>query len=129
MVHFFCKHASQLSEMSLEAVENFVQAIIGLITRETSSSFLRTRVEMYADAVKEKTYGLHNCTLFINGAAVDLVGPTGCKTEIVACTGHKKKHALKFQFVNSSDGLIVHANGPTEGRRHDWTLSVRSGLE
>ena len=27
------------------------------------------------------------------------------------------------------DGLIVHVFGPMEGRRHDWTLFVRSELE
>ena len=46
-----------------------------------------------------------------------------------AYNGHKRKHSLKFQVVNSLDGLIFHAYGPTEGRRHDWTLYVRSGVD
>jgi hypothetical protein len=47
----------------------------------------------------------------------------------VAYNGHKRKHALKFQAVVAPDGLILHAYGPMEGRRHDWTLYIRSGID
>ena len=42
--------------------------------------------------------------------------------------GHKRSHALKFQTVTTPDGLFFHA-GPIEGRRHDWTLYIRSGVD
>ena len=42
--------------------------------------------------------------------------------------GHETNHALKYQAVNTPDGLIVHVCGPIEGRRHDWTLYVKSEL-
>ena len=74
---------------------------------------------MYADAVKDKTDGLHNCVGFIDGTVIGIARPTGYETQIVAYNGHKRKHSLKFQVANSPDGLILHAYGPTEGRRHD----------
>eukprot|EP00171_Calliarthron_tuberculosum_P002315 IDg2315t1 len=42
---------------------------------------------------------------------------------------HKRKHALKYQVVTAPDRLILHAAGPLEGRKHDWTLYLRSGLD
>jgi len=43
--------------------------------------------------------------------------------------GKKRKHALKFQAIVCPDGLILHAFGPLEGRRQDWTLYTQSGIE
>ena len=43
--------------------------------------------------------------------------------------GHKRKHALKYQAVTPPDGMILHAYGPVEGRRHDWFMFPCSGLE
>eukprot|EP00171_Calliarthron_tuberculosum_P005862 IDg5862t1 len=47
----------------------------------------------------------------------------------VCSNGHKRKHALKYQEINTLGGLILHAYGLMEGRCHDWTLYVRSGVE
>ena len=46
-----------------------------------------------------------------------------------AYNGHKRKNALKFQSLTTPDGLILDAFGPLEGRRHDWTLYIRSDAE
>ena len=102
---------------------------MGLITREMDSSFLQMRVEMYADAIKEKTDGLHNCVEFIDGTVIGISRPTRYETQIVAYKGHKRKHSVKFGVVNSPDGLIPHPYGPTEGRMHDWTIYVRSSVD
>lgn len=53
--------------------------------------------------------------------------PKGHLSERVVYNGHKRKHTLKYQAVNTPDGLIQHVYGPLEGRRHDWTLYVQSG--
>lgn len=34
-----------------------------------------------------------------------------------------------MQAITGPDGLILHAAGSMEGRRHDWTLYIRSGLD
>ncbi|KAK1860396.1 hypothetical protein I4F81_002985 [Pyropia yezoensis] len=44
-------------------------------------------------------------------------------------SGHKRRHAIKFQSVLTPDGLILHLYGPVEGRRHDMTLYHESGLD
>lgn len=55
--------------------------------------------------------------------------PKGNLPHRVVYNGHKRKHALKFQAVNTPDGMIQHVAGPMEGRRHDWNLYIESGLE
>ena len=47
----------------------------------------------------------------------------------VAYNGHKRKHAMKCQGVTSPCGLDLHLSGPLEGRRHEWTMYVQSGLD
>ncbi len=42
--------------------------------------------------------------------------------------GHKRVHSLKFQSVNTPDGIIVHMSGPWTGRRHDSRMLRESGL-
>lgn len=42
--------------------------------------------------------------------------------------GWKRKHALKYQAVDSPDGVIRQSWGPMLGRRHDVTLLGQSGL-
>ncbi|KAF7328087.1 DDE Tnp4 domain-containing protein [Mycena kentingensis (nom. inval.)] len=46
-----------------------------------------------------------------------------------AYSGHKKKHALKYQAVKAPNGLIAHLYGPIEGRRNDNALLHESQLE
>eukprot|EP00170_Pyropia_yezoensis_P001992 contig_8490_g1996 len=49
---------------------------------------------------------------------------------IRACySGHKRKHAVKFQNVLMPDGLFFHMYGPLKGRRHDMTLYHESQLD
>ncbi|CDF38936.1 unnamed protein product [Chondrus crispus] len=72
---------------------------------------------------------LQNCIGIIDGTVIGIARPKGHKRQRVVYNGHKRKHALKYQAVTTPDGLILHAAGPIEGRRHDWTLYVRSGLD
>lgn len=41
---------------------------------------------------------------------------------------HKRTHGLKFQSVNTPDGIITHLSGPYEGQRHDVRMLVESNL-
>ena len=38
-------------------------------------------------------------------------------------------HAIKFKSLLTPEGLIAHAAGPLGGRRHDWTLYIRSSVD
>ena len=72
---------------------------------------------------------LPNCVGFIDGTVIGIARPKGQRRRRVVYNGHKRKHALKYQAVNTPDGLMLHAAGPMEGRRHDWALDVDSGIE
>ena len=42
--------------------------------------------------------------------------------------GRLHKHGLKYHALVAPNGLIVHAHGPVDGRRHDTTILRESGL-
>ena len=119
MEFFFGKHRSQLSEIFWESVEHLLETRVELITGNISSHYLQSQAERFAEAMKDKSEILENCVGFIDGTVIGIALPSGFDSQLFACNGHKRKHALKFQAVNSPDGMILHAYGPMEGRRHD----------
>ena len=125
----FGKHGSQLSEIFWESIEHLLETRVELITGNISSQYLQSQAARFAEAIRDKSEGLENCIGFIDGTVIGIARPSGFDSQLVAYNGHKRKHALKFQAVNSPDGMIPHTYGPMEGRRHDWTLYVRSGLD
>lgn len=83
---------------------------------------------MYSVTIKVAGADLDKCVGFIDGTAIFVARPGGGLQR--ACnSGHKRRHALKFQGVLTPDGLFVHLFGPLEGRRHDMTMYYRSGLD
>ncbi len=44
-------------------------------------------------------------------------------------SGHKKYHAIKYQYVMCPNGLIAHLYGPYPGRRHDAAMFRESKIE
>lgn len=125
----FGRHGAQLSEIFWEGVEQMLEDRCDLITGPINSSFLANRAHIYAAAIKDKCHALSNCIGFIDGTVIAIARPSRNAVQNVAYNGHKRKHALKYQAVTTPDGLILHAAGPIEGRRHDWTLYCRSGLD
>ena len=93
-----------------------------------SHSFIQMKAEAYASSVYEKCSALQKCVGFIEGTVIGIARPKGYELQRVTYNGHKRKHALKFQALNSPDGLVLHVYGHFEGRRHDWTMYTRSGL-
>ena len=86
------------------------------------SAFVEERANEWAEAIHVKCSALQNCVGFIEGTLIDIARPKANKRQRVVYNGHKRKHALKYQAVNTPDGLILHVCGPIEGRRHDLTL-------
>ena len=125
----FGKHPSQMSEIFWEAIDYFVSAQGLLILGQIPRSYIENRAEAFSKAIRDGGAALSNCVGFIDGTVVGISRPTGYMKQLVVYNGHKRKHSLKFQAVNSSDGMILHAYGPVEGRRHDWFMYVCSGLE
>lgn len=125
----FGKHASQLSEIFWESVEHLLDAREQLLSSDMKAAYLVPRLERLAAAVYQKSGCLQNCVGFIDGTVLGIARPSANTLQIVAYNGHKRKHSLKYQALNTADGMIAHVYGPVEGRRHDWTLYVRSNLE
>lgn len=80
----------------------------------------------FADAVHAKGGALRHCMGFIDGTVRGIARPSRNQRHVF--NGHKRKHALKYQSVTTPDGVIVHLNGPHEGKVHDASLLARSGL-
>lgn len=77
----------------------------------------------------ERIGSLDNCVGFIDGTAIGIARPDDGGLQRVVYNGTKRKHALKFQAVTTATVIVLHVHGPVEGRRHDWTLYYRYGLE
>ncbi|KAF0694078.1 Aste57867_15017 [Aphanomyces stellatus] len=83
----------------------------------------------FADAVTAKGAEIKQVWAFIDGTVRACTRPKHGTTQRSVYNGHKRKHALKFQTLVTPDGMISHAFGPVEGRRHDLTILRRSELE
>ena len=125
----FGRHAAQLSEIFWEGLESFLETRQHLIMSAIDPAFIASRASLYAEKIKDKCHALDNFMGFIDGTVIAIARPSRNEVQNVAYNGHKRKHALKFQAVTTPDGLLLHAAGPIEGRRHDWTLYCRSGLD
>ena len=69
---------------------------------------------------------LSNCVAFLDGTARRIARPRRCQQ---ACfSGHKRYHALKYQFLVFPDGIIGDLYGPLEGRRNDQYVLGQSLL-
>ena len=67
-------------------------------------------IATYADAVHSKGAVLDNCFGFIDGTVRSISRPMS--NQRVVYNGHKRVHALKFQAVSLSNGLIANNYGP-----------------
>ena len=125
----FGKHGPQLSEIFWEALEHFIDVDEHLITSSISADFIQPRLAGYAEAIHAKSNTLATCIGFIDCTVLGIARPKGHLAKRVVYNGHKQKHAMKYQAVNTPDGMIKHVHGPLEGRCHDWALYIRSELD
>lgn len=65
----------------------------------------------------------------IDSTVLRVARPDDNDAEEVVYNGQKRVHGLKFQDVCAPDGLFIHCYGLLEGRRHDWILYKRFGLD
>jgi len=119
---------SALSEIFWESLEAMVDTNGRRLLMEGSMEMMTKRASAYATAIFNKCGALEVCVGLIDGTVIQIARPKGYKRQKVCYNGHKRSHALKFQAVTTPDGMFWHAAGPIEGRRHDWTMHMRSGL-
>lgn len=126
----FYLHTSHLSETFWEGLDHFVAIRAPLVMEPVHQPFWASRCEAWSTGVHTKTDALDNCIGFFDGTVIKVSRPGVESIQQQVCyNGHKRTHALKFQVVSSPCGLALHLAGPMEGRRHDWTLYLSSGLD
>ena len=106
-------------------IETHEHLIISLF----NAAYLQAKLPYFAGCVFQKRNALSNCVAFIDGTVIGVSRPGKSGYQHVLYNRHKRKHALKYQAVLMPDGMLLHVYGPLEGRKHDWTLYARSGLE
>lgn len=95
-----------------------------------SRTFLTdARLAEYTHAIRQKGCPYRNVFGFIDGTIYRISRPSGHTTwQRAVYNGHKKCHGLKWQGVNTPDGLIQFLHGPFPGTRHDRKMLTQSGL-
>lgn len=126
---FFGKHSSHVSEIFWETVESILERYGHLVSGALQEPYILNNASRYALAVQGRTGALNNCIGFIDGTNLKIARPKGNGLQNVVYNGHKRTHTLKYQAVTTPDGMFLHVFGPMEGRRHDWTLYSRSGID
>ncbi|EGZ08395.1 hypothetical protein PHYSODRAFT_526990, partial [Phytophthora sojae] len=88
-----------------------------------------SKLHEFSQAIYDQGAELDRIWGFVDGTVRGICRPGGAREQQSVYSGHKRKHALKFQTVVTPDGMIFHLHGPAEGRRHDILLLRESGLE
>lgn len=126
MVPLFARPIPQLC-MATNEVMNFIHSRWNYLLSTLNQPWLsRANLELFTNAIHEKGAGLRNCWGFVDGT-VRAVSRPG-KNQRVLYNGHKKVHSIKFQSVAAPNGLIANLYGPVEGKRHDSSMLMMSGL-
>lgn len=129
VVLLFKKHPSHMSEIFWEGMQHFLRARKHLLYSDLHRAYISAKAELFSGAIQEKCSVLSHCLGFMDGTVLGIARPSDGAEQNAAYNGHKRKHALKFQTITGPDGIIIHAHGPMEGRRHDWALYVESDIE
>ena len=83
--------------------------------------------DLYAQKITQKGAVVNNIWGFIDGTVQQVCRPGQDQREYFS--GHKRKHALKFQHIMLPSGLVAHSFGPFPGRRHDASMYGVSGVD
>lgn len=84
------------------------------------------RLAMYSMAIKEKNAPLESCWGFVDGTLRPIARPIYGQEAVY--NGWKRFHCFKYQGIIAPDGIITHLYGPVEGRIHDSTVWMESGM-
>lgn len=125
----FDKHSAQLSEIFLESVDPFLDALEQLVSSEIKDAYLVPRLERLTEAVYQKIGCLQNCIGFIDGTVLGIARPSARKLQRVAYNGPKRNQSLNYQEINTADGIIAHVYRSVKERRHERNLYVRSNID
>lgn len=80
----------------------------------------------FSNSIHDKGAALPNVWGFIDGTVRGICRPSRNQRSVY--NGHKRKHALKYQSITTPNGMIANLFGPVEGKRHDSSMLVLSGM-
>ncbi len=126
LVPRFCRPVPQLCIIANHIVDDIYNRYSHLLTDLNQPCLSRENLASFATAVCNKGAPLENCWGFIDGTVRPICRPT--QNQRVVYNGHKRVHAIKFQSVVASNGMIANLFGRIEGRRHDSRMLAMSGL-
>lgn len=118
-----------MSEVFWEGIDHFVSARGRLLLSLVPQDYMVLRATNFRNAIGDKGAAVQNCIGFVDGIVVAPARQKCYMQQLVVYIGYKRKHALKFQVINKSDGMILHAYGPIKARRHNWYLYHCSAMK
>ncbi|CAB1116004.1 unnamed protein product [Ectocarpus sp. CCAP 1310/34] len=98
----------------------------GHLVDELQVDAILPKIDSFCEAIQECGAPLDRCWAFIDGTIRKICRPR--RWQRLYYNGWKRLHALKYQAVDTPDGIIRQLWGPMLGRRHDVTLLGQSGL-
>lgn len=98
----------------------------GHLVNQLQHEAILPKIEMFCEAIQERGAPLARCWGFIDGTIRAIARPQ--RHQRLWYNGWKRKHALKYQAVDSPDGIIRMLWGPMLGRRHDVAMLGQSAL-
>ena len=110
MMASFGRHAPVLSMITNEVLDFIYTNHSHRILQWHPAILKPVKLEEYANAIQIKGGALYNCFGFIDGTVRPISRPG--KNQRIVYDGHKRVHALKFQYLAPPNGLIANMYGP-----------------
>lgn len=98
------------------------------MTGPLSVSFIGQRAHTYAAAERQNCSVLEKCFEFIDKTVLGIARPVSYDVQYATYNDHKRKQALMFQTLTTSDGPVMHAHGPMAGSIRNWALCIASNM-
>ena len=118
MIPRFGRPVPQLS-MVVNQMLYIIDSRFGHLLTNLNQPWLSDNLMSFAGAIYAKGGALNNVWGFIDGTVRGISRPKVNQRSVY--NGHKRKHALKYQSISN-------LFGPIEGKRHDSSMLVMSGL-
>ena len=110
MIYRFGRAVPVLSMVTNQVVDYIYQAHGHRLMQWNDLLLNPAALQRYADAIARKGAPLENCFGFVDGTVRPICRPN--ENQSTVYNGHKRVHALKFQSVTISNGLIANLYGP-----------------
>lgn len=112
----------EIFNLTIEAIHERWGHLVSQLQHEA----ILPKIDMFCQAIQHRGAPLDRCWGFIDGTVRAIARPW--RMQRLWYNGWKRKHALKYQAVDSADGIIRMLWGPMLGRRHDVAMLGESGL-